>query len=133
MRGWALAGLVLSTACDTTVEPPGDPNAGVTPTIAIALDRGTITLTAGEAAQPVRVTLARTGAATAPVDLQVTGLPAGVRASFTPTTLSGAATSATIDFTVTTAAPAGAVNATVTATSGTLTAQAPLGITVRRQ
>ncbi|MCU0634216.1 MAG: hypothetical protein MUE41_05030, partial [Gemmatimonadaceae bacterium] len=101
-------------------------------TIAIALDRTATTVAAGESTQPVRVTLTRAGAATGAVDLTIAGLPAGVRASITPTTLSGTATSAVVDLTVTTTAPAATSSATVTATSGTLSATATLAVTVRR-
>lgn len=130
-RRWALAaGAGLLGACGTTVEPPSEPV--VDPAITIALDRSTITVSAGEAAQPIRVTLARAGAATGAVDLTVAGLPSGVRASITPPQLSGTATTATIDLTATTTAAAGTSTATVRATSGALASQVTLAVTVRR-
>jgi hypothetical protein len=130
-RGVARISLVLGiAACGTTVEPPTEPV--VPPAILISLDRQALAVSAGESAQPVRITLARAGSATGPVDLTVSGLPLGVRASFTPAQLTGTANTATMELTTTTTAAAATVNAVIRATSGQLTSDATLSLTVRR-
>jgi hypothetical protein len=130
-RGIALAVLLIAGAgCGTTVEPPSEP--AVPPAIVISLDRQALAVSAGEAAQPVRITLARTATATGPVDLSVSGLPAGVRASFTPAQLSGTAVTSVMDLTATTTAAASTTNAVIRATSGSLSSDAALSLTVRR-
>lgn len=125
-----LIGTLVLAGCGTTVEPPSEP--AVPPAIVISLDRQALAVSAGEAAQPIRIALARAGTATGPVDLTVSGLPAGVRASFTPAQLTGAATTAVMDLTATTTAAASTTNAVVRATSGSLTSDATLSLTVRR-
>jgi hypothetical protein len=121
--------LLALTACGTTVKPPTTP---VTPAIVIGLDRQALTISAGEATQPIRIALVRAGSATGPVDLAVSGLPAGVRASFTPAQLTGAAVASVMELTATTTAAAATTNATVQATSGTLSSSVVFSLTVRR-
>jgi hypothetical protein len=122
--------LLALAACGTSVTPPTAPT--VTPAIVIGLDRQALTISAGEATQPIRIALVRAGSATGPVDLAVTGLPAGVRASFTPAQLTGAAASSVMELTATTTAAASTTNATVQATSGTLSSTVAFSLTVRR-
>jgi cellulose 1,4-beta-cellobiosidase len=63
------------------------------------------------------------------VALSVTGLPAGVTASFSPASVTGAAIS-TLTFTASATATVGAATVNITGTSGTLTHSFPVSLTV---
>jgi cellulase/cellobiase CelA1/aryl-phospho-beta-D-glucosidase BglC (GH1 family)/chitodextrinase len=66
---------------------------------------------------------------TGTVDLSATGLPSGVTAAFAPASVTGAAVS-TLTFTATAAAIVGTANITITGTSGGLTHQTTISLTV---
>jgi len=73
------------------------------------------------------ITVTPTGGFNGSVALSVSGLPAGVIASFNPTST---ATTSTLSFTASSTATTGTVNITVTGTSGTLTHTTSLALTV---
>lgn len=91
------------------------------------------------AAAPNSLTVARSGSATSTVTLTpangfsgsatlaITGLPSGVTASFTPSTIPY---TTSLKLTASATAATGTVNATVTGTSGTISAVVPLSVTV---
>jgi cellulose 1,4-beta-cellobiosidase len=73
------------------------------------------------------ITVASTGGFNGSVALSVSGLPAGITASFNPTST---ATTSTLSFTASGTATTGTANVTVTGTSGTLTHTTNLSLTV---
>jgi hypothetical protein len=100
-----------------------------TPSIGLALDDPSISANRGETVQ-VTVDLTRSGAADAPVALDISGLPANVTATFAPDTLTGSASESTLTLTVASAAAEGISDLTITATAGSLTTDTELTLDI---
>lgn len=85
------------------------------PSIGLTIAPSQVLLPLGDSVA-VQVTVTRAGGATADVALSASGLPAGVSVSFTPATLSGAATTSTLTLSSTAGATEGVATITVTGT-----------------
>jgi hypothetical protein len=92
--------------------PTGDFSLGITPS--------SRTVTAGGGTS-YTVTLSRSGGLSADVSLSVSGIPGGASAGFSPSTLSGSATSSTLTVNTSAGVAAGDYSLTITGTTGTLT------------
>jgi len=115
----------------TAIGCGGDDGSGPTGSISLTASPSALTLQQG-ASGTVTVTLVRGGGFANPVNVAVTGLPAGVTLSVTPTQLTGATTQATVTVNVANTVPAGTYTATVTATAtgiGSATATYTLTVT----
>ena len=124
--GIALAVTLLALACSGSDEGP----VGNTGSIEIAVSPTALGVEQG-GSNNVNASLTRRGGFTGVVTLAVTGLPTGVTATITPTQLSGAPTSASVDMTVGAASAPGTYNATITATAqGVSQATATLALTI---
>ncbi len=100
------------------------------PAITVSATPAAVAVTAGSAVTTA-VTITRVGGYAADVALAATGLPAGVTAGFTPTTLTGGTLTSTLTLTSTTSAAVGATTVTVTASGTGVTARtAAVGLTV---
>ena len=103
------------------------------PTISLVVAPNTLTLTAGGPAGPTTVTLTRSAGFTASVDLTTEGLPTGVTATVSPSTLGPTATIGTVSLTAAAAAQAGPFTMTVRARAqGASDATATTLVTVQR-
>ncbi|MEO7963064.1 MAG: hypothetical protein ABIT38_04050 [Gemmatimonadaceae bacterium] len=90
---------------------------GITGSITISATPTTLSVHKGGTGT-VSVALARAGGFTGTVSVAITGLPAGITTTITPTQITGSTTSATVDVAVATSVAVGQYSATVTA-SGT--------------
>lgn len=128
-RRSAVCTLVLAplAACTATLDvaPPE------APAIAIAVTPQTVTFRAGTTSPLVQVVLSRNTTATQNVQLTLTGLPTGVRATLTPSTMALSDRTATLELLATATAPAGTALVTVKAESGTLSVTSQLSVTVQ--
>jgi hypothetical protein len=96
----------------------GDDDGGTEPTGTIAVSASPTALTLAQGTSgTVTVTLVRGGGFSAPVSVAVSGLPAGVTASVSPSPLTGAATQATVTVNVAGTVVPGTYTATVTASA----------------
>lgn len=101
-----------------TTNPPPPPTGGFT------LVAGSPNVTvARSATNTVAITVARTGSFTDAVSLAVSGLPSGVTASFTPTSIPAGQTSGSLTLTVGASAATGTVTITVTGSANGVTSQ----------
>jgi hypothetical protein len=96
------------------------------PSFTLSAAPGSVTVRAGSSATST-ITITPKNGFSGNVTLSATGLPAGVTASFGPST---AAATSTLTLTATSAALAGAATVTVTGVAGSLTASAKLSLTV---
>ena len=97
--------------------------------IQLALDSsGAIVIRGGNV--DIDVTLTRTGGASGPIALSVTGLPANVTASFAPAALDGAVWSSVLTLSATAAAIEAMRPLTIEATGASLTAEATLDLSI---
>ena len=119
----AVSGSISHSApLQITVQP-------VAPDFSLSLSPATISLTVGGAAQQVSITANAVGAFNSPVNITLTGLPAGVTA--TPSTLTLTPGSAqSISLQASSTAAAGDSSVTVQGTSGSLTHSAALPLTL---
>ncbi|MDF1522984.1 MAG: hypothetical protein P1P87_09225, partial [Trueperaceae bacterium] len=97
--------------------------------IEIAPSSASVAVVRGGSAD-VDVVLTRTGGASGPVALSVSGLPANVAASFAPPSLDGATTTSVLTLTATAAATDGTAALTITADGASLTDTAALTLEV---
>jgi subtilase family serine protease len=88
------------------------------------------TVTAGSGTS-YTVTLSRSGGFSGDVALSVSGLPGGASAGFTPSTLSGSATSATLTVDTSAGVVPGGYSLTIKGTGGTLTRTVPATLSVQ--
>ena len=107
----AVTVIVMACGGDKDKEPTG--NSG---SIQLAVNPTALSVEQGSSGS-VTVSLTRGGGFTGPVTLAVTGLPAGITASVSPTQLSESQTSATVSATVAAAVAANTYTATITATA----------------
>ena len=105
----------------------GDVSSAPTADFALSVAPTSVTVRRG-ASGTVTVSITRTGTLTDPVALTVSGLPAGVAASFTPASTTG--TSSVLTFAVSSTAVGGTYPLTVTGASGTLRRTAAVSLTV---
>lgn len=115
------AGTLLLAACSST--PP------LTPAITVDLDTAAADLIRGDTRSFV-VTITRVDGAADPVELSLTGLPANVSASLSPSTLGAVETQSTLTITAASDATETTADVTVTGTSGALIDQATLSLEV---
>ncbi|MBK8249402.1 MAG: hypothetical protein IPK85_18695 [Gemmatimonadetes bacterium] len=118
--------LVLA-ACSATLDAP-PPEA---PAIAVAVAPQSVTFRAGTTSPIVQVVLSRNTTATQAVQLSLTGLPTGVRATLTPSNMALSDRTATLELLATATAPAGTSLVTIKAESGTLSVTSQLSVTVQ--
>ncbi len=111
-------GLTRTTTVSLTVGPAADFSLSVPATLSVAQG----------ASSPTTVTIARTGGFAGAVALSASPLPAGVTATFNPTSATG--TTSTLTFAASATATTGTTSVTVTGTSGTLTRTTSLSLTV---
>lgn len=124
----ALTAIAILTAIGCGGDDDGN---GPTGSISLTASPPALTLPQGGSGT-VTVTLVRGGGFADPVNVAVTGLPAGVTLSVTPAQLTGATTQATVTVNVGNTVPAGTYTATVTATAtgiGSATATYTLTVT----
>jgi uncharacterized membrane protein len=122
-------GLVLSVAA---CGGDDDDDGIVTPTPSIAVSAGTATVnvTAGQSGTSA-ITITRNGGYTGAVNLAVTGAPAGVTATFNPTSVASGATTSTLTLATTGATAAGTYPLVVTASgTGVANATTPISLVV---
>jgi len=125
-RAFAVIAILTAIGC-----AGGDDGSGPTGSISLTASPSALTLLQG-ASGTVTVTLVRGGGFVDPVNVAVSGLPAGVTLSVTPVQLTGATTQATVTVNVANTVPAGTYTATVTATAtgiGSATASYTLTVT----
>jgi hypothetical protein len=119
------AGQTISTqatlSLTVTAAPPPDFSFSVTP--------ASVSLTGGGSPATVSLQATAQNGFSAPVQVAIAGLPAGVTAQPSPVTLT-AGTAANLTFTASATAAAGTSTVTLTATSGSLTHTATVAITV---
>lgn len=122
-----LATGVLLAGCGAESKPnPIDP---FTPSIVVAVG-STLSAVRGNSSATT-VTVSRNGGYSGTITLSASGVPTGVTATFDPPTLSGATSSSSLQFTVTTAAVPNTTTIAVTATgAGVSPTTAPLTLTV---
>ena len=101
-----------------TTNPPPPPAGGFTLTGA----SGGISV-ARSASQTVSITIARTGSFTDAVSLAVSGLPAGVTGTFSPTPIPAGQTTSTLTLSASASASTGTVTVTVTGSASGVTSQ----------
>lgn len=124
----ALTAIAILTAIGCGGDDDGN---GPTGSISLTASPSTLTLAQG-ASGTVTVTLVRGGGFADPVNVAVTGLPAGVTLSVTPAQLTGTTTQATVTVNVGSTVQPGTYTATVTATAtgiGSATANYTLTVT----
>lgn len=128
-RRSAVSVLVLAplAACTATLDVP-PPEA---PAIAITVAPQTVTFRAGSTSPLVQVVLSRNTTATQAVQLTLSGLPTGVRATLTPSSMALSDRTATLELLATATAPAGTALVTIKAESGTLSVTSQLSVTVQ--
>ncbi len=126
-RRWFIGAVMGLAGCSAKLDV-ADPERAV---IAIAVSAPTISVRVGETSPVLQVSLQRNAAATEPVTLAVTGLPAGVRSTLTPSTLVGSDRTATLELLATATATPGTATLNLRATSGTLSVQATIALTVQ--
>ncbi len=120
---------VAMLACDGATDDDGG-STGPIGTIALAVTPATLSVPQGSSAV-VTLTLTRGGGFAGAVTLAAEGVPAGMTASVSPATLTGATTSATVTVTVAPSVATGSYPITVRATApGVGDATAPFGVTV---
>ncbi len=107
----------------------GDVSGTQTPDFALSAAPSAVSVRPGGAGVASTIAISRTGGFTGAVSLSATGLPAGVSASFSPASATGASSTLTF-IAATTAAPATAT-VTVTGTSGTLGRSTTVALTVQ--
>lgn len=107
-------------------EPGGGTTPG-TPDYSLSASPGTLSVTRG-ATGSSSIAITRTDGFTGTVALSAGGLPAGVTASFSPASATGA--SSTVTFTASSTATTGTANVTITGTSGTLSRTTTVALTV---
>jgi hypothetical protein len=125
-RLFLAVGTVALLACDDDTDPSG--------AISIAVSPSTVTIAQGGSGA-VTVSLSRTPGFSNPVTLAVSGLPAGVTTTITPTVLEGLVASAEIEIDVGAAVAIGNHLGTVTAsaTGGQTTLVFTLAVTAGGQ
>lgn len=123
----ALLGCAILLGCEAKLEvtPPEAPAIGIT------LSPQTVTFRANSTSPLLQIVLSRNTTATQPVQLSITGLPAGVRATFTPSNMALSDRTATLELLATATATPGTTLATIKAESGTLSVTSQLGITIQ--
>jgi uncharacterized membrane protein len=128
-RSWTttLAALLVFSGCEAKVVAP-PPEA---PAIAIALNAQTVTFRAGSTSPILLISLSRNTTATQPVQLSLTGLPAGVRATVSPSTMALSDRTATLELLAPATVVPGTSLVTIKAESGTLSVTAQLSLTVQ--
>ena len=114
--------LAHSATVTVTVQTPP-------PDFSLSLDPGSISLPIGGAAQQVNITANAVGAFSSPVNLSITGLPAGVTASPASLTLTPGGAQ-TISLQASSSATAGSATLTLQGVSGTVTHSATLSLIV---
>jgi hypothetical protein len=107
----------------------GDPTTGTTGGLQLTFDAPTVAVAAGGAPITVQISVNR-GGGTAPVTLTAGNTPAGVTATITPSTLSGAVDQAQLVIVAAATAAPGTGTISVTGTSGALRVAATLPLTV---
>jgi photosystem II stability/assembly factor-like uncharacterized protein len=125
----ALAGVAFLLGCSNGEGDPSGPAAS----IQVAVSPATLTLEQGQSGT-VTLTLTRGGGFSGTVSVAVSGLPAGVTASVSPSPLTGATTSAIVTVTVGPQVAPGTYTATVQASAagvGSVTATYQLTVTAR--
>lgn len=113
--------LTRTTPINLTVNNPP------TPDFTLAASPASVTVNQGASAAST-INITRTGGFTGSVGFSLTGLPAGVTASFNPT--STTANSSTLTFTAASTATLGTMTVTITGTSASLTRSTPVSLTV---
>ena len=101
---------------------------GTTPDFSLTANPTSVSVTQGGSGSST-LTVGALNGFTGAVAFAASGLPAGVTASFSPTSTSGAGTS-TVTFTASSTATAGTANVTITGTSGSLSHTASVALTV---
>jgi hypothetical protein len=109
-----------TTTITLTVNAPAQPN------FTLSASPSSLSVTQGNSGSST-VTVNPVNGFTGTVSLSASGLPAGVTASFNPTST---ATTSTVTFTVSSTATVGTANITITGTSGTLTHTATISLTI---
>jgi hypothetical protein len=104
----------------------GEPGAS-TPDFSLSASPSSLVVTRG-ASVTSTITITRTGGFTGSVAFSASGLPAGVTATFSPTSTAGS--SVMLTFAASATATAGPATVTVTGTGGGLTRTTPIGLTV---
>ncbi len=104
----------------------GEPGAA-TPDFSLSASPSTLVVPRGSSVTST-ITITRTGGFAGSVAFSATGLPAGVTATFSPTSTTGGST--TLTLAASTTATAGPATVTVTGTGGGLTRTTPIGLTV---
>jgi uncharacterized membrane protein len=122
---WVLLATTLSCSAKLEVTPPE------APAIAISVAPQTVTFRAASTSPIVQVVLSRNTTATQPVQLSIAGLPAGVRATLTPSSMALSDRTATLELLATATAATGTSLVTIKAESGSLSVSAQLSITVQ--
>ena len=123
-RIWLTLCLAITWACSGG----GDAKGGVTNpppqtgTLALSIPSASASLTVGSSTT-ASVTITRGGSFTGTVTLAVSGLPAGVTASFAPASLDGTQTSSTLTLSAATTATAGVATLTISASGSGVTTQ----------
>jgi uncharacterized membrane protein len=117
-------GLTQTTAVSLTVTAPAS--------FTLASSANSVSASAGGTAQLTLTTTAVNGFSS-PISLTIAGIPTGVTAAFSSSTLTGGSGASTLTLTASSAAKASSSTITVTATSGTLTKTASFTLAVTAQ
>lgn len=124
LRRWWLATSLLLAGCGA--DSPTEPS-----TLAISALPAAVSIAAGDTTvPPITLSVARSGPATDPVQFTVDGAPAGVTATFTPSTLAAGASTTQLVLASSRTSPLGTSTLTVRAVAGALSASTPVTLTI---
>jgi hypothetical protein len=113
-----------------TVTIPVTVNAVATPNFTLSASPGSLSVTQGASGSST-ISTAVSGGFNSAVTLSASGLPAGVTASFNPTSIAAPGSgNSTLTFTASATATTGTANVTVTATGGTVTHTITIALTI---
>jgi hypothetical protein len=113
-----------------TVTIPVTVNAVATPNFTLSASPGSLSVTQGASGSST-ISSAVSGGFNSAVTLSASGLPAGVTASFNPTSIAAPGSgNSTLTFTASATATTGTANVTVTATGGTVTHTITIALTI---